>query len=152
MDLRGKKEQQIKHKSLREKVRQRDWNVGTASKGALCNHQYNPCKITRQRWCVCTYVCVCVFLCMYLIKMDKIAKSATTYGSASFSILRPCPHVHGYFLKIHFLGGQWLNKILKKSRNSTLLEKDQQQQWCSTRGSRVETDSEVELLLSFTLE
>lgn len=56
--FKGKKEQQIKHKSLREKVRQRDWNVGTASKGALCNHQHNPCKITRQRWCVHVYVWV----------------------------------------------------------------------------------------------
>lgn len=96
------------------------------------------------------YVCVC--LCVHLIKMDKIAKSATTYGSASFSVLQPCPHVHGYYLKMHFLGGQWLNKILKKSGNSTLLEKAQQQQWCSTRGSRVEIDNEVELPLSFTLE
>lgn len=57
--FKGKKEQQIKHKSLREKVRQRDWNVGTASKGALCNHQHNPCKITRQRWCVCMCMCMC---------------------------------------------------------------------------------------------
>lgn len=65
-EIRALPERKNKHLNIKKKVRQRDWNVGTASKSAPCNHQRNPRKITQSGWfaharpvCLCARTCVC---------------------------------------------------------------------------------------------
>lgn len=126
--FKGKKEQQIKHKSFREKVRQRDWNVGTASKGALRNHQHNPCKITRQRWCVHVYVCVHVGVWVIVHVFN--------YRWQNPRQCQPFSHVH-----LSFLRGNGKIQFSCKVEIVNFWEKDG-----AGRGGHRRTDNEVEPL------
>lgn len=102
----GKKEQQIKHKSHREKVSERGRNVGTASKGAQCNHQHNPCKITRHgSVCIYMWMCVCDCACI-LLQMTKQ------------------PTVSAYFTCSPVFCGATVKSVLSWSGNNAFLEKN----------------------------